>query len=267
MAQRLMAQGDEVALLLLLDTWCPTVAGALRYHYCGRYIERLRSVVAARCAIARDGIGHLSGVLHDLVRDRPPFGPLRSLRYTIHATCTLLRVARPWIAAVLNYQRYVRRKKARLTARLAGARLGIADMDRALRDHVRNRPTFGLLRSLPYALSATSALLRIARSWMNQVGKLHEDKWTAIIEHYMHYRPRRYPGRVTLIMCEDNERRGMAKPWRSLARQGLVVRSVPGTHSTYLHGMSQSTASIVEDCLNESLQTSPSHMSTRKEHT
>jgi thioesterase domain-containing protein len=264
MAQRLITQGEEIALLLLLDTWCPTVAGALRYHYGGRYVEQLRSLVAARCAIARDGIGDLSGVLRDLIRDRPPFGPLR---YTMHATRTLLRVARPWIAAVLNYKPYVWRKHARLTAWLAGARLGVADMGRALRDHVRNRPPFGLLRSLRYALSALGILLRIARTWMNQVGKLNEDKSTAIIEHYMHYRPRRYPGPVTLIMCEDSERQGMAKPWRSLARQGLVTRLVPGSHRTYLHAMAQSVASIVENCLNESLQTSPSHMSTRKEHT
>ena len=150
MAQRLIAQGEKIALLLLLDTWCPTVGGGLRH----RYVEPLQSLVAARCAIARDGLADVAGVLRDLVRDRPPLGPLRSLRYTINATYTLLRVAQPWIAAVLNYQVFVKWTKARFATRLSVARLGIADMGRALRDYVRNRPSFGPLHSLRYALKS-----------------------------------------------------------------------------------------------------------------
>ena len=215
MAQRLIAQGEKIALLLLLDTWCPTVAGGLRY----RYIEPIRCLVAARCAIASDGLADVAEVLRDLVRDRPPLGPLRSLRYTINATYTLHRVAQPWIAAVLNPQPYAKR----------------------------------------YALRVARTLLRITHLWVKQVGNLPEvewtarEKWTATIDHYMRYRPRRYPGPVTLIMCEDSEQQGLAKPWRSLAGKGLVIRSVPGDHDSYLHGRPRSTASVIEDCLNDSL--------------
>lgn len=96
MAQQIIAQRQEVALLLLLDTWCPTLAGVLHY----RYIERTVTLLAARSAVARRGFAEVGQVLRDHVRDRPPFGPVQSLRYAVNVARTLARVGRPWLSAV-----------------------------------------------------------------------------------------------------------------------------------------------------------------------
>jgi len=186
-AQRLVAQRQEIALLLLLDTWCPTLAGVLHY----RHVERAATLLAARRAVARRGMADVGRVLADHVRDRPPFAPLPSLRYTVNVARTLLRVARPWIAAV---------------------------------------------NAVGKPLSGTE---RTAAAEANYV------------ERTMRYRPRRYPGPVTLIVSAENERRGLGKPWRALAGGGLVVRCVPGDHDSYLRDTPHLAARVVEDCLDE----------------
>ena len=96
MAQQLVAQSQPVALLLLLDTWCPTLPGVLHY----RYVERPATLLADRTAVARRGVADVGRVFFDHVRDRPPFAPRRSWRYAVDVGRTLLRVARPWLAAV-----------------------------------------------------------------------------------------------------------------------------------------------------------------------
>jgi amino acid adenylation domain-containing protein len=189
MAQRLIAQRQEIALLLLLDTWCPTLAGVLHY----RHVERAKTLFAARRAVARRGIADVRRVLHDHVHDRPPFAPLRSLRYGVNVARTLLRVARPWVEAINAVGK------------------------------------------------AAPGMVRIAAAEANYV------------ERTLRYRPRRYPGLVTLIVSAGNERQGLGKPWRALAGGGLAVRVVPGDHETYLREAPHLAARIVEDCLDEAL--------------
>ncbi|MBL0142932.1 MAG: amino acid adenylation domain-containing protein [Betaproteobacteria bacterium] len=119
MARQLLAQGQAIALLLLMDTWCPSFAGGAHY----RYIEAPRTLLRARKAVARDGAADLRRVLHDHIRDRPPFGPLRSLRYGVNVARTLKRVADPWLAAVERVG-----KPAPGTERIAGAESNYVDL-------------------------------------------------------------------------------------------------------------------------------------------
>jgi acetoacetyl-CoA synthetase len=189
MAQILDGEGDDVALLLLIDTWCPTLAGVLHY----RHVERTSTLLAARCAVARRGLDDVRRVWRDHVRDRPPFGPLRSLRYAVNVTRTLARVAKPWAAAV----------------------------------YAVGRPSAGAER--------------IAAAEANYV------------ERAMGYRPRRYRGPITLVACDDNARRGLAKPWRAIAGGGLDVHTVSGNHDTYLRDTPREAAAVIARCLDRAV--------------
>jgi aspartate racemase len=182
MAQRLVDEGDDVALLLLLDTWCPTLAGVLHY----RYVERTGTLLAARGAVARRGVADVRRVWEDHVRNRPPFGPLRTVRYAVNVLRTLARVAKPWVAAT----------------------------------YAVGRPAKG-----GEAVAAAEA---------------------NYVERAMRYRPRRYSGRIMMIACADNERRGIATPWRELASGGFELTIVPGDHETYLRETPHQAAVLIE---------------------
>jgi hypothetical protein len=67
----------------------------------------------------------------------------------------------------------------------------------------------------------------------------------------MRYRPRRFDGPITLIVCDDNARRGLATPWRTIAGGGLDVRIVPGDHETYLRETPWHAAVEIERCLDD----------------
>ena len=191
MAQQLRLRRQPVAVLLLLDTWCPTLAGVLHY----RYIERPATLLAARRAVARRGMAEVGQVLRDHVRDRPPFGPLRSLRYAANVARTLARVGQPWVGAV----------------------------------NAVGKPAPGAER--------------IAAAEANYV------------ERTMRYRPRPYPGPITLIVSARNDRLGLARAWRTLAGGGLVVRTVPGDHDSYLRDTPELAAAMLEDALDATLGT------------
>jgi amino acid adenylation domain-containing protein len=198
MAQRLIAQQQEIALLLLLDTWWPTLAGV--WHY--RHVERPRTLLAARRTVARRGIADVRSVLRDHVRDRPPFAPLLSLRYGVNVARTLLRVARPWVDAV---------------------------------------------NAVGKVAPGTDPIATAEANY---------------VERTLRYRPRRYPGPVTLIVTAANERLGLGKPWRAMAGGGLAVRVVPGDHESYLRETPHLAARIVEDCLDEALGSGERYVTT-----
>ena len=185
-------------MLLLLDTWCPTLAGVLHY----RHIERAATLLAARRAVARRGIAEVGRVLRDHVRDRPPFGPVRSLRYAVNVARTLARVGRPWVSAV----------------------------------NAVGKPASGMER--------------IAAAEANYV------------ERTMRYRPRPYPGQITLIVSAGSDRLGLANAWRALAGGGLVVRTVPGDHDSYLQDTPELAAAMLEDALDGTLGTGAPYGST-----
>lgn len=98
MAQQLAAQGQEVALLLLMDTWLPTALGKLHY----RWLEKPGAVFRDRRMIARRGFADVRRVFDDHVRARPRGKPLRALRYAVDVALTMKRVADPWMRAVYD---------------------------------------------------------------------------------------------------------------------------------------------------------------------
>jgi hypothetical protein len=56
---------------------------------------------------------------------------------------------------------------------------------------------------------------------------------------------------VTLIVCEERNRRDPARVWRDLAGGGLEVHFVPGDHATHLRDHVQATAARIDACLQE----------------
>ncbi len=189
MARRLAGRGREVALLLLMDTWCPSLAGTMHY----RLVERPRTLLGARSSVARAGLADVGRVLREHVRDRPDAGPLRSLRYGVNVALTLKRVADPWLEAVRQVG-----KPAPGAERIAEAE-------------------------------------------------------SAYVDLVMRHRPRPYGGRVTLLVSADNDRRGLAEGWRRLAGGGLAVHRVPGDHDSYIRGTPEATAERLQACLDEAL--------------
>jgi aspartate racemase len=188
MAQQLLSQGEQMALLLLLDTWCPTFAGALHYHH----VERAKILLADRYAVSRAVVSGGLSALRSRFRDRSLLDR-RSLRDAVNVCRKLPGVARAWLTAVY--------------------RVG--------------KPVAGMER--------------IAAA---------EDNY---VERAMSYRPRHYPGRATLVICTENERRGLAQRWQGLVGDGLVVLSVPGDHNSYLRDKTQHAASAIEDSLRGAL--------------
>jgi amino acid adenylation domain-containing protein len=67
MAQQLVAQGQEVALLLLMDTWRPVQSDSLRARYFYKPIEILKN----RGSAARAGVFILLRMLRTFVREQP----------------------------------------------------------------------------------------------------------------------------------------------------------------------------------------------------
>jgi amino acid adenylation domain-containing protein len=187
MAQQLLAQEQEVALLLLMDTWCPTFAGVLHYTY----FEKPLAILKDRAPIARAGLSDLRRVLLDHIRDRPPFKPVRWLRYGIDVALTLKRVADPWLSEI--------------------EKIG----------------------------KAPAGAVRVFAAETNYV------------KQGMRYRPRIYPGRVTLLCSAGNYRRGLAKNWRRLAGGGLTVHLAPGDHESYIRDTPEATAELLRTCFDE----------------
>jgi amino acid adenylation domain-containing protein len=188
MAHQLLSQGEEIALLLLLDTWCPTRAGVLHY----RHVERTATLLAGRYAVTRAVVAGGLSALRRRFRDRSLVDG-RSLRDAVDVCLKLPGIARAWLTAVY--------------------RVG--------------RPVAG----------------------METIAAAEEN----YVKRTMGYRPRHYPGRATLVLCADNQRRGLAKRWRALVEGGLVVRSVPGDHDSYLRSEARYAATAIEDCLRGAL--------------
>jgi thioesterase domain-containing protein len=71
------------------------------------------------------------------------------------------------------------------------------------------------------------------------------------LSRLLRYRPRIYPGPVTLLVCEERNGRDPARVWRDLAGGGLEIHLVPGNHFTHLRDHVQATAARIDACLQE----------------
>jgi amino acid adenylation domain-containing protein len=65
----------------------------------------------------------------------------------------------------------------------------------------------------------------------------------------LRYKPKRYPGRVTLIINETWYQLNQTRGWAELARGGIELIRVPGTHHSYIRADAQATAVHLRACL------------------
>jgi hypothetical protein len=79
--------------------------------------------------------------------------------------------------------------------------------------------------------------------------------WSAMERAIRAYRPRTYPGAITLFRAMDRSVTGTYSRtlgWGRLAKGGVRVIDVPGTHSTVLRpGSEPPMAAKLRDCLDE----------------
>jgi thioesterase domain-containing protein len=96
MAQQLLATDDEVALLLLMDTWCS--------------FDGTVAMLRSRLAVARTALSNLTRLFPDQIRRGPSFRSGQVLRYWIGVFGTLKRKAASWrqtlkrIEQTMHYQ-------------------------------------------------------------------------------------------------------------------------------------------------------------------
>ncbi len=86
-----------------------------------------------------------------------------------------------------------------------------------------------------------SNLTRLLRNenWFHVAVRLKQKTalWLRAVQHIgqtLQYRPKVYPGRITLLVSSDNDRKGLSDNWRDLSLGGLVVHTVPGDHESYI---------------------------------
>ncbi len=137
-------------------------------------------------------------------------------------------------------------------ARRPGAQRGLLD---EVRHQLEN------LKRLPVNQRATYLWRKLAK-WMNSTPHTvrPEDPaknavWSAMERAIRAYRPRTYPGAITLFRAMDRSVTGTYSRtlgWGRLAKGGVRVIDVPGTHSTVLRpGSEPPMAAKLRDCLDE----------------
>ena len=112
MAQQLRANGEQVASLVLLDTWLPTDAGVRHF----RLIEHPRTLWFARARLFRAACVDLARVLADHVTKRPRSSMSSLYRYADDVARTLERIAIAWARKVINPERAEAGQEARKAA-------------------------------------------------------------------------------------------------------------------------------------------------------
>jgi thioesterase domain-containing protein len=137
-------------------------------------------------------------------------------------------------------------------ARRPGGRRGWLDEARFQLETIkrlpRNQRATYLWRKLTHWVESTPGQRPAEEGTKNAV-------WTAMERAVRAYRPRSYPGAITLFRAMDRSVTGTYSRtlgWGRLARGGVRVIDVPGTHSTVLRpGSEPPMAAKLRDCLDE----------------
>ena len=91
-----------------------------------------------------------------------------------------------------------------------------------------------VLSEIAHAGHERGALIRkLVRRKLYETDSFYEAKVAYRRQLYAH-RPKRYPGRITLIMNQQEARRRPDQKWKGFAGQGLDVHIVPGDHDTVM---------------------------------
>jgi thioesterase domain-containing protein len=175
MAQQLRARGEEVSLLLLLSSWCPSPAA--RRHY--EWLERPRVILEDRLSVAREALADMRGVLKDQLRALRGIDSTQRRAQVKDSVKNVARATRKWLVTLSKYE-------------------------------------------LPMPGQSAEA----------------ERNYVKVL---VRYRPRPYPGPITLVADEESIAHGMARQWERWAHGGLTVHRVPGTHENYLREVQDET--------------------------
>ena len=65
------------------------------------------------------------------------------------------------------------------------------------------------------------------------------------------YRPRKFPGKLTLLVNEEQYGRDSSIGWKGFAKEGIEIHSVPGNHLTRITEYVKITAARLRACLDE----------------
>jgi thioesterase domain-containing protein/acyl carrier protein len=106
----------------------------------------------------------------------------------------------------------------------------------------------GAKDKLGYLARAGGRMLRtLGRAPDSAVGDIQRSYVRAIYG----YRPKPYPGKLTLLVNEDVSRISPSLGWAPLASGGLEIRRVPGNHVSYIRGRIRATANTLRVCLEQ----------------
>jgi thioesterase domain-containing protein len=76
---------------------------------------------------------------------------------------------------------------------------------------------------------------------------------SALLDHYfktlIRYKPKVYPGRITLLVSEESYRNDPSMGWSRFAKGGLDIHPLPGDHQTYIREYAQAAAACLKKCL------------------
>jgi aspartate racemase len=74
---------------------------------------------------------------------------------------------------------------------------------------------------------------------------------SSTLKQVMSYRPKIYRGPLTLLVCAQWSRLGVAEQWRRLAGNTFVVHTLAGTHESYIRNSPDAAAHLLGRCLDE----------------
>ena len=100
MAQQLRARGEEVSLLLLLSSWCPSPAAVRHYEW----IERPSIILRDRLIVAREAKANLRGALKHHVLTLWRSGGWRKSADVKDSMKALAHATRWWLVALRTYE-------------------------------------------------------------------------------------------------------------------------------------------------------------------
>ena len=73
--------------------------------------------------------------------------------------------------------------------------------------------------------------------------------WVDYQRTLLRYRPRPYPGKLSLLLSEQYAGRKVGRSWDRLVRHGVEVHRTHGDHDSYIRAHARTTAGILAACL------------------
>ncbi len=113
--------------------------------------------------------------------------------------------------------------------------------------HARNLPRLASERRLQYLLDKVRKVkkLRTENKEQHETKRIRQNYQKALFR----YAPKPYPGRLTLLVAEEESHSNPTLGWEGLAIGGIEVHKIPGDHTSHLEIHFQATAKQMKACL------------------